>query len=430
MMSRPLCQVILHGVLVENREQIQPIQITPSEAEVELNDYRTADTFKLTFDWPELPFDPRVLEAVGVSIHLGPASADGTLHPSDENVVLTGFVDKPSTRAQESGIEVSLEGRDLTALFLDTQWSKTVKLGKLSATLREVVDQVPGAASMKIVLDGIDDVSLAVPGGRTRYTPEQSADAWTLITELVRMVGGVVFVRLDQIVVAGPRNLYPRDKLLTLVWGRDLLSLEYGTELRSSHNRGVRVAGRDPKTGKLNEVFYPPATAAAAKTRKKGDPQARKVIVHHQGRKVSQNTQYFDWLVRNVPAERLEQIAKNMWEAQSRHGVQGKFETSRLTAVDDQTPIWELRHSDAVRILTPAALAGSITSLPPAAAVAQLTQGPLRLRREVAESFVRSARSLAAADAPWYIQRAMHRWTQESGYQLSCDFINFVTISP
>ena len=412
-LSRPVCQIVMHGVLL-GQTKVEALQLTPAEVELELNDYRTADTCQITLAWQTFPFDPRQWEALGVDVYLGTAAGE-TLPLSADTILFSGLVDKPQTRASSDGITMTLACRDFTALFLDWKWQTCITLGTLTQTLRKIVDAVPGASGMQVVLEGQADVSLTQPGGRTRYSPEKDVDAWTVITDLVRLAGGVVFVRLNQIVVSAPANLFKRTPAPVLLWGRDIQSLEYGTELKSMRHRGVKVISRDPSSGKVNSVLY---------------PNSKKTVLGHTRRRVEQTEHFVEWLLHGVPKERLEPIARQIWELQARQQVEGTMETQRLHSVDEEAPLWRVRHGSAVRILTPSAVAGQLAALPQELAVAQLTQGMFRMRRDVASAFVQAARSLQTADTPFYVQRARHRWSGQSGYALTVDFVNFIPINP
>lgn len=409
--TRPIAHVVLHAALVGGG-QIHPVQLTPREVEVELNDYRTADTFRAVFGVPELPFDPRTLSAIGVDVYLGPAGPDGALSLGAETVLCSGHADTWSTEGGDAGVTFVAEGRDFTGIFLDTRWSVLVDLGVLSRTIRQVVDQVPGASALSVSLEGVDDINLAA-GGRSRYTPPEGADAWTVITDLVRMAGAVVFVRNSQIVVSQPATLYGRQSPLTLMWGRDLD--DFSLEVRAAHTRkGVKVLSRDPVTGVVGSAIYPEGSKAS-----KMDAQRRQV---------AEVETYVEWQVANVPASRLPVVARQIWEGQARQAVKGTATTRRLTALDDDSPLYRLRHATAVRLVTPQAQLGRLAQLPPAADVSTLTRGPGAMRPEVAQAFVAAARSQANCDEPFYVEKAKHRWSMDQGYRLSIDFINYVTL--
>lgn len=407
--SRPMCQVVLHGVLVGKETQLTPLQVTPADVEVELNDYRTADTFRVTLKWQTFPFDPRQWTALGIDIYLGPAGNNGQLALSADTLMLSGLVDRPQLRAGDNGVELSLEGRDFTALFTDWRWSTTLKRGTLTSMAQQVIEQVAGAAAMRVTLLGIDNLDLS--GGKSQWSPAKDSDAWTVMTGLARLAGAVVYVRGNEVVFSGPRNLFPADAAPTLLWGSDLSSLEYGTEIVGGKKQGVKVISRDPVTGAVNSVLFPSSS--------------KKTVVKSNRRGTVQTEHFVEWVLSGVPKAYLSTVAERIYELQARNQVKGTLETHRLETLDGR-PLWKLSHSSAVRIVPPTERAGELASSP--LALGQLTSGAFRMSPEVAQAFIQAARALQAVQTPFYVQKARHRWSASTGYSLGIDFINFVQV--
>lgn len=115
----------------------------PKKASVDFRGHRQAATWNLTFDRIELPIDPRTVRAAAVEIHLGAISdadfaegiqrvrPDGTRasilrtrtstgEVNDDTLIMVGPVDKWSTDESSNGSEISLEGRDVRGLLLDS----------------------------------------------------------------------------------------------------------------------------------------------------------------------------------------------------------------------------------------------------------------------------------------------------------------------
>jgi hypothetical protein len=115
----------------------------PKKCNIQLQGYTQAATYKLVFDYRELPIDPRTIVAATAEIYLGTVSAsdfadgmnrevapgirksilrtrnqDGTLN--EEFLVMLGPVDDWSVKHNEGASEVHLEGRDLRGIFLDS----------------------------------------------------------------------------------------------------------------------------------------------------------------------------------------------------------------------------------------------------------------------------------------------------------------------
>jgi len=117
----------------------------PKKANIELPGYRQAGTFNLTFDFKELPIDPRTVRACGVEIHLGTIEpgefaagmrgrdvwADGvrssvlnTRTPSggirQDTLVMVGTMDEWKPGHGETGSIVTIVGRDMRGILLDS----------------------------------------------------------------------------------------------------------------------------------------------------------------------------------------------------------------------------------------------------------------------------------------------------------------------
>lgn len=115
----------------------------PRKCSVHFQGHRQAATWNMTFDYRELPIDPRTISAATVEIHLGTVSADDfaagmqrELRPGvrrsilqtrnasgaliQDTLVLLGPVDKWKVTHEESGATVHLEGRDLRGILLDS----------------------------------------------------------------------------------------------------------------------------------------------------------------------------------------------------------------------------------------------------------------------------------------------------------------------
>lgn len=98
---------------------------------VSINDYTKADTFDMTLDYKQFPFDPRLLRACGVTIHLEDRKKlytntaneeDSKLNeitPNEKNIIFVGFADKDDMELNAGDRTVKLEGRDYTSLLID-----------------------------------------------------------------------------------------------------------------------------------------------------------------------------------------------------------------------------------------------------------------------------------------------------------------------
>lgn len=121
----------------------QVMNRVPQKCTVDLQGHTQAATFKLAFDYRELPIDPRTVSAARIEIYAGTVSAENfadgmnrevtpgvrrsilaTRTPEgrtiDKDLRLVGLVDKWTVDMGEEGSEVQMEGRDLRGLLLDS----------------------------------------------------------------------------------------------------------------------------------------------------------------------------------------------------------------------------------------------------------------------------------------------------------------------
>lgn len=137
----------------------------PLRAAIELNNIRKPGTFNLTFDYKDLPIDPRLIRSVGIEIYLDTVSASdfgkGMRHlpqgsPTGrategyktkrfearaENLVLKGVVDNWSVSHSASGSIATLEGRDLVGVMLNTPVTVEL-LQQIGPILNKPIDEV------------------------------------------------------------------------------------------------------------------------------------------------------------------------------------------------------------------------------------------------------------------------------------------------
>ena len=153
----------------------------PKSANVELPAIRKAGTFKLTFDFRDLPLDPRTVRSVGVEIYMGsvladdfasgvtqvggkqrtsmlmPAARTSLLQQNVKNLVLKGLADSWHVSHTGGGSTVSIEGRDLTGIFLNTPITPELVAGvqlenrQIDQVITDVVSKLPWAQDLQVI---------------------------------------------------------------------------------------------------------------------------------------------------------------------------------------------------------------------------------------------------------------------------------------
>jgi len=226
----------------------QALGIIPRQASVELPGYRQAGTFNLTFAWKDLPLDPRIIRAIGVSIHLGAVAAgdfatgmtsyesttrSSILRATPDNLILAGTADGISTDWGKSGQTLQIEGRDLRGILLDSVVPAKTLAGldptqKIDAVVSQILSGLPMGAGIKVVVNAAEWPGQVVPsparnpGELTRANLNAqgtkvvahtkgtagSVSFWDLITHYCFPVGAIPYFIGSVLAIRPSRGLY------------------------------------------------------------------------------------------------------------------------------------------------------------------------------------------------------------------------------
>lgn len=230
----------------------------PKSASIDLPSYRQAGKFSATFEYRDLPFDPRILRAVGVEVHMGAidaaqfgrgmlrVNADGTRSsilqtrdaaglPKEETLMLVGTIDEATVEHTDTGSEVTIEGRDVRGILLDAPIDP--KLFDAIDLTQNIVDVVvaivhthPLAEKIRVVtnLSDWDGGIIPSPAGavasvrkgadgkkRASLVPrgdKGNLNFWDVITDVCYRVGAIPFFLGEKLFVRPARALYELQK--------------------------------------------------------------------------------------------------------------------------------------------------------------------------------------------------------------------------
>ena len=180
------------GAAQKGADPVHLLNRVPKKCTVEMPSTRQAATFDLTFDFKELPIDPRTVRAIGVEVHMGVVSpadfADGMRHagphgvrrsilqtrddknsPNTKTLLMVGIGDEWDVEYGTDGAEVSIKGRDLRGLLLDSPLSlREINKLDLSRPLDGVIADLlfmhPAGERIEIVFNAAE-----WPNGRIPY---------------------------------------------------------------------------------------------------------------------------------------------------------------------------------------------------------------------------------------------------------------------
>lgn len=231
----------------------------PKKGSIALNGYRSAATFELTFDFRDLPIDPRTVRAAAVEIHLDAVSdsdfatgmvrttASGArasvLRPTQQNLIMVGYVDEWDVLDEEL-TEVTLRGRDMRAPLIDTQLGTAPGIQQqilseldssqpIDAVVTQLLRYNPLFAEFSVLVnpaewpDGVvpaPRAATSIPrhrrgargqrtGGRASLPGgSQTMSFWDLIVNLCYVVGAIPFFRGTQLVIRPARSIYDQSR--------------------------------------------------------------------------------------------------------------------------------------------------------------------------------------------------------------------------
>ena len=263
----------LQPILAPDQRDIvsQRLNVQARDGLLELPGFRQAGTFNLTLSFRDFPLDPRVLRACEVEIHLGVVSdidfasgvdgarqggrAKGPLlsvldtsvqprpgDPASDTRRMVGFADEVAVEHGPDGSWVTLEGRDLRGILIDSPIPAKDKDGSAVLSqieLRKPIDQVvldllklhplhpalgdPLGQNLVVANAGEWEggviPSPATQGGRTavrravrddKPRASQAADKftyWDAITRYCFMVGAVPYFKGRQLIIQPARAI-------------------------------------------------------------------------------------------------------------------------------------------------------------------------------------------------------------------------------
>jgi hypothetical protein len=403
------------------------LNVIPTSAQLSLPGHRDAWTWKVTFDWRDLPIDSRVVRAVGASFYLAcqPASAfaeamrasggrkAGLIRaanvPTDDPLMI-GVADEWEMEQGEDGGTVTLTGRDLKGVLLDSPVNiKAMATLDLTRPIDSVISQImsrhPFGDQFTVSIDADEWSGGIIPAPATeddctrvrlpakkkptkgKAKPKPAAPAtsdkfsfWDIITQYCYLVGAIPVFQGWELWIHPVVGLYQRrgaglagSKVKTPFAGgktrtiagesepRSVRMLAYGRNLRTwgtsrkfggQKPRVVEVVCLDTSSkvrglGRLLRARWPDVSDNALKLTK-GKP----IIVSPSGAETQ--AQIMRVVVAGVTdTARLARIAQGIYEEMARGEFGGTFETDGLATLggdNTDADLLRLRPGDCVEM--------------------------------------------------------------------------------
>jgi len=368
---------------------------------VNINSYREADTFSCTLDYRNFPFDPRTIRALGITIHMEDKqkifNKDGILElikPQDNkydkngkrisgNTIFVGFADEESIDFDEDTRTIKIEGRDYTALLIDSPHSGEVVdyTRSLDKVIRGLLDELEATKKIQIINRTDKDLPTlsqynyskgSLDGQRGRKSKDESY--WDVITDLVSQAGLIVFVELDKLIITKPRNLYSNKaiskelkaielketekKAYQFIYGKNLKSLSFKRKLgrQKSVNVRIRSVNLANKTEPVLTVDIP-KEANIEWCKELGISREEQTIEKFDSEGKALDPEPAPYLTYNVSdignKELLIEKGQSVWEEIGRQQIEGELVTKEMKQSQDddvEFDITKIRNGTPIKV--------------------------------------------------------------------------------
>jgi len=430
----------------ENSEKYYLLEILPRFAKVELNSYQQADEFEIRLDYNAFPVDPRTIRSCGVGIWMGTTDKYGELITNEpDDCLLTGFVDDFEIQFEEEDQVLQLRGRDFTGILLDTKWFHgNVPLDmKLDEAFRWILNHDPSFAKIEVVnesAEALPTLSQIKLRSYEEHTPRNEDSYWDLIYDICIQAGFICYIKLEQLIINKPRNMYPSTKSTNFVYGINLNTLKFRKSFAKQTGLNVEVRSYDPITKTTLRATYPDppvekdemvvpsknmrvnSQTVNIEVKKAASSRPQQAADESQDVKTYEFTTFIISNVQDIAI--LKEIAEGIWNQLHRKQIEGEFETSDLYSFESKESVIRLRNGDPISVTIGDRFKKIINSMPYSQIMDFLVNKGFnsQVASEISQNVVK-------LDRIFYAQKIQHEWTNEEGYKLSVSLVNYLGVS-
>jgi hypothetical protein len=419
--------VVLEGFVASPAGATEPnlrAAVVPLKAALARRPHSQADTAEVELRGAALPFDPRVVEGLGLRVYMANAAREGEDIQREENLRFLGTIDLFENEQDETDV-VSLKARDLSGALRDTKPLPAAYAPRYSDTLHAAILRITGGVLGAGVLEVVgEDVPLSsLVDSRSSASPVRlpnDATAWGVVEYLCSLCGLLVQVRLDRVEVLQARAAYshsrePRAVLEFNSPSANVLKLKTGKKF-VRNRKGIKVVAFDTTTRRRVEAVYPPDSELPP--RHQGTPSRGR-----RRRARPQPPERDVFTVAGVTqAEQLTNVARSIWLERSRQEAEVECETPFF-----MEPFLSLANGDRVSLQLNRALAAGLNLSQPRAEQVRWVRLRLGVEAPVASLLVDAARN-PGSDV-FYVHIADLRWEAESLSAVKLELINLFGVT-
>ena len=268
-----------------SKDQPLHVEVFPKSAKIHNNAYHQPDSFELTFDARDAPFDPALIRSATVQVFLYDAGSlddlEGDVGEGGDSVEpdIVGLLDDDSMEMDVSGRWITMQGQDLTTLFSGKQWppmpggrARRIPTGKrLDVFVQDRINDGAAAGTHPLGVSfegGLTAADMPIvgkeqPAGHGRGVPvQQNTTYWDVIYKTVIRHGFICYVRAWNIVIARPKNLvdFKNANVVKMAWGNNIEHVTLQRKLGKQKVPTVIVVAYD-ENGQFNHREEWPQTS-------------------------------------------------------------------------------------------------------------------------------------------------------------------------
>lgn len=346
--------------------------VSPVSIAININAYNLADTFNMTVRFEDFPFDPRLIRSVRVTVLILDLKENRNFTAQDissniDKVVFTGFADKHDIKLNEGDRVVSMEGRDYTALLIDSTFDnanledeegKRVRAIRLDRPVKDIIQDllsnVPSAKNIEIEDRsgrGGENFKKIAPSF-TLVSGEQSSDGlyqytdknetyWDVIVSICEASALICYIELDKLVLTTPRVLYQGGiqgkQTLQFIFGYNLMNLQFFRNLGKKKKFNILLKSFNVRENERIQVSIPRDADKSWADAMNIDKAVQKIKeLNAEGVAESRTAPAFTFLFNNKTKEELVQYGQKVFEEFVRQQLEGSCETHEMVVHDDK----------------------------------------------------------------------------------------------
>jgi hypothetical protein len=431
-------------------QEVDKMPVLARTLSVEINDYTEADKFSATIDYNSFPFDPRCIRSLGVTICIEDkkgvfvGNSLDLIEPNEENIVFLGFADESSISFDDDAQTIKIEGRDFTSLLIDAKRVNTsfIPLSKpIDKIIEGLLNEQEATKDIEIVnnsgedLPVLSDVAPDFNPVTAVKNQKRKETYWDIIQNIISRTALIAYIDRDKLIIDKPQNIYRKRNIKQFIYGGNIKNLSFSRKLGRLKDFNVKVLSLNMDSKKVLEAKIP----EEATDPNIAGPRVTIPQLDKDGKKIEppKDADFITFRIPEVTSkEELIKIGESIFEEMSRQQIEGSLKTFEMEIPEeldnisngykDTKPVSfnQIRNGSAINVLFSMDETQVINSSSSKAEKVKFLQRR-GYPRDVAEAF---ASSLNRINTPFYVKSVMFELSQEDGFTMDIDFINFIDI--